>query len=369
MPLSKNSTPSGWNLSVGDWVEVRSKEEILATLDENGCIDGMPFMPEMLAFAGRRFPVFRRAHKTCDTVNKTGGRRVADAVHLADLRCNGAADGGCEADCLLFWKTQWLRRIDGPEGGNPRSLGSVAAATGVTEAGLLAATRAGGSDADPVFKCQATQLPAATSPLKWWNIRQYIEDVTSGNESIVHIVRSAFYAGAYQVIEASRRRPRAQRLLISLYDRFQKIFGGMPYPRKEGRVPAGEITPERKLDLVPGEIVRVRSYEEILGTLDKANKNRGLYFGDEEVPYCGKALRVRSRVTRIIDERSGKMIPIRGGSVILEGAWCKGYYSDRRLHCPRAIFTFWRETWLERIEHTGDARVAGPGGQQRESDG
>ena len=37
-------------LRVGDWVEVRSKDEILSTLDSDGRLDGMPFMPEMFAF-------------------------------------------------------------------------------------------------------------------------------------------------------------------------------------------------------------------------------------------------------------------------------------------------------------------------------
>jgi hypothetical protein len=45
-------------LSIGDWVEVRSKEEILATLDSNGWLDGMPFMPEMLQYCGRKFQVY-----------------------------------------------------------------------------------------------------------------------------------------------------------------------------------------------------------------------------------------------------------------------------------------------------------------------
>ena len=35
-------------LCIGEVVEVRSPEEILATLDENGELDGLPFMPEML---------------------------------------------------------------------------------------------------------------------------------------------------------------------------------------------------------------------------------------------------------------------------------------------------------------------------------
>ena len=42
-------------LTVGDFVEVRSKEEILATLDSSGRLDGLPFMPQMFKYCGRRF--------------------------------------------------------------------------------------------------------------------------------------------------------------------------------------------------------------------------------------------------------------------------------------------------------------------------
>src|SRR5216117_2846919 len=88
----------------GEWIEVRSKEEILATLDKQGCLDGMPFMPQMFEFCGRRLRVAASAHKTCDTIKKTGGRRVEDAVHLDGIRCDGAAFDGCGAACLIFWK-------------------------------------------------------------------------------------------------------------------------------------------------------------------------------------------------------------------------------------------------------------------------
>jgi hypothetical protein len=59
---------------------------------------------------------------------------------------------------------------------------------------------------------------------------------------------------------------------------------------------------------------------------------------------------VRSTVSKCIDERTGKMRPFREQSVILDGVYCKGVYSDRRMFCPRAIFPFWRENWLERAE-------------------
>lgn len=43
------------NLRVGEVVEVLSQEEILATLDRNGELESLPFMPEMLQFCGKRF--------------------------------------------------------------------------------------------------------------------------------------------------------------------------------------------------------------------------------------------------------------------------------------------------------------------------
>src|SRR5689334_21416402 len=99
---------------VGDWVEVRSAAEILATLDQEARLDGLPFMPEMLQFCGKRFRVGASAHKTCDTISTFKGRRMRDAVHLAGLRCDGQGHGGCQASCLIFWKHAWLKPADGP---------------------------------------------------------------------------------------------------------------------------------------------------------------------------------------------------------------------------------------------------------------
>ena len=84
------------NLRAGEIVEIRSKEEILATLDEKGRLDGLPFMPEMLEYCGKLVRLYKSAHKTCDTVDKTGGRQVApNTVHLEGLRCTGEAHGRC----------------------------------------------------------------------------------------------------------------------------------------------------------------------------------------------------------------------------------------------------------------------------------
>ena len=50
-------------LRVGELVEVKSVDEILATLDERGSLKALPFMPEMLKYSGKRFRVSRRAIK------------------------------------------------------------------------------------------------------------------------------------------------------------------------------------------------------------------------------------------------------------------------------------------------------------------
>jgi hypothetical protein len=103
--------PADKPLRRGDVVEVRTAGEIVATLDERGALEGLPFMPEMAAFCGRRFVVERRAERVCDTVDYSGSRRPPETVLLADLRCDGSAHGGCQAECRLFWKEAWLRTV------------------------------------------------------------------------------------------------------------------------------------------------------------------------------------------------------------------------------------------------------------------
>ena len=113
-PMTESSIPHRLSLCADDWVQVRSKEEILSTLDQNGRLEQMPFMPEMFQFCGKTFRVGKRAHKTCDPVNGLQSRRLPDAVHLEGLRCDGSAHAGCQAGCLIFWKEAWIKSVDGP---------------------------------------------------------------------------------------------------------------------------------------------------------------------------------------------------------------------------------------------------------------
>src|SRR5262249_5089117 len=107
------------DLKVGDWVMVRSADEIQATLDANARFEEVPFMPQMLQRCGRKFQVRKRAHKLCDTAFGTGGREMTDAVFLNDTRCDGDNYGGCELRCTIIWKEAWLRRADASEPDRP----------------------------------------------------------------------------------------------------------------------------------------------------------------------------------------------------------------------------------------------------------
>ena len=350
-------------LKVGDWVEVRSKEEILSSLDSNGCLEGMPFMPEMLKYCGKKFQVYKRAHKTCDystpAPNRT--RRMERTVHL-ETRCDGEAHSGCQAQCLLYWKEAWLK----PVGQNSKHLdlgselrpeGDVnqVPTSGCTEALLAAKTQVSNSDGDPTYMCQTTQIPHATTYLAWWDMRQYSEDYWSGNVGIGRLFSGLTYSMYYHLSQAGIGVGPAMRWF---YDKFHWIWCGTLFPRKPGLVPEGSPTPTVTLNLQPGELVRVKPHEEILKSVDACNKNRGMYWDAELVPYCGKAYRVLRRVTNIIDEKTGKMVTMKNPCIVLDTVVCQARYSPCRMLCPKSMYPYWREIWLERVEtDTGDSNI------------
>jgi hypothetical protein len=353
--------PHRLGLRAGDWVEVRSKEEILSTLDKTGRLEQMPFMPEMLQYCGRKFQVGKRAHKTCDPVNGLQSRRLPDAVHLEDLRCDGAAHAGCQAGCLLFWKEAWLKPVPSSGSAVSSSAGAPQNPEPCTEDELLRGTIAAeppvGTEG-PTYVCQATQVAAATTPLPWWNAKQYLEDYRSGNATVLQMLSAFVFWTYHNLSSLGLGFGSAMRWA---YDVFQKTIGGTPYPWRIGRVPKGTRTPTAKLDVQEGETVRVKDYREILETLDEEWKNRGLYFDAEMVPYTQGTYKVLKRVKRIIDEKTGRMINLKNESLILDGVVCQARYAKCRKLCPRAYYHYWREIWVEKVSGAKDSTKAGSG--------
>lgn len=335
------SIPATLGLRAGDWVVVRSKDEILATLDQDACLDGLPFQPEMFAFCGQRMRVAKVAHKTCDNIKQTGGRRMLNAVHLEGGRCDGAAHGGCQADCVFFWKESWLRReSDAPN--------RVQSGQRCTEQTVWERTRARGEEAsdDPVWVCQTTKLYDATTLLPWWDIRQYVRDVTSGNHRATHIASLLIFAGYRKLVGLGF----GYRFLIAFFNAFQRLRGGKPYPLGQGKIPDGERTPAELLDLKVGEWVEIRPQEEILETITRNGFNRGMRYDMEMSKYCGGRYRVQMRVERLINEVTGKMMVMKNPCVQLEDVYCRAQCTTKRLGCPRASNTYWREVWLRRVD-------------------
>lgn len=352
----------------GDWVQVRTPEEILATLDGHGCLDGMPFMPEMLASCGRRLRVFKRAHKTCDTIESYVIRKLERTVHLEDSRCDGSAHGGCQAACLLFWHEAWLRPAAAPPADpQPPHVGAVPPAERGCSMEQLSAATQRGCDAEKGlrFACQATELLNATSPMSTLDPRPYLEDYRSGNIDLRTFLRGALYRVTAFLVRRSERHGRQLGLgdslaktLMACYDALQRLMpSGVPYPRRSGTIPKGQPTPHADIGaLQPGKWVRVKPYREILATLNSDNKTRGLYFDAEHVPYCGKEYPVRSLVTQIIDERTGYMLRFKSPCIILESVVCQGTYCDNRMFCPRSIYPYWRPVWLTPVERPPKSR-------------
>jgi hypothetical protein len=102
------------NLQPGEWVEVKSKEEILATLDEKDAYKGLGWMCNMWKHCGKRYCVYKRLEKM--VLESTGEcRQLKNTVLLEGVTCDGKEWYDCDRSCYHFWREVWLRRVEGPQ--------------------------------------------------------------------------------------------------------------------------------------------------------------------------------------------------------------------------------------------------------------
>jgi hypothetical protein len=302
----------------GKWVVVRSADEILATLDPSGTLDGLPFMPEMLSWCGKTFRIQRRVDKTC--VDGHPIRRFAanDVVVLEGPRCDGGGHDGCKHGCRVYWKQAWLRPVDADS--------SIQHAVGDLD--ILRSRLKVKADEQRYF-CQSTELFRATEdfpPRRHQRMRIALTEIRNGDIGILRALQ-----------------------LLALYLR-QKVLRALGYdnwfrgPHKK--------TPAQSLNLQPGELVRVKSRAEVVQTLDQRMSNRGLALWYEMMRCSGREAEVRYRVDRLINESTGLMreitdtvtLNMRGCGSLGEECLCAGEPGD----CPRGELMYWREIWLER---------------------
>src|SRR5437773_3925528 len=136
----------------GDLVEVKAPEEILSTLDADGTLDHVPFMPEMVEFCGKSFKVSKWVATVCPGPR---GFRADDVFFLDGLRCSGAAHDGCQKACMIMWRQAWLRKVDPAAAAGPVDVESRRR----LEASLRTST------GPTTYFCQASELLKAARPL------------------------------------------------------------------------------------------------------------------------------------------------------------------------------------------------------------
>ncbi|CAN7523938.1 hypothetical protein [Duganella sp. LjRoot269] len=296
-------------------VQVRSLEEILATLDGKGKCDGILFMPEMARFCGAVLNVHRRADKTC--VEGYGMRRLGKAVFLEASRCGGEFHDGCERRCLLFWHERWLVPAPGAKPAAAHAPPAVPAQRFVTRDGER-------------YICQSTELLAATKPLSRWAVAAFACDVWTGEVRLRDFLTLVWLT--------LRRR-------LSDGEEPNAILGENAHPTR------GDLA------LAAGDIVRVKSAPEIARQLDPQGKNKGLGFVPTMLPAIGKQYEVAFPIRKMILEKTGKMIPL-ANTVVLKGIQCGG---PCVANCPRSSDLYWRESWLERpVDKRAGRRPDGP---------
>lgn len=292
-------------LESGELVKVRSVSEIIATLDENRTLEGLPFMPEMLQYCGRKFKVLKPIHKII--VEGLGMRHIKNTVLLDGVLCNGKAHEGCQRMCTVLWKEAWLKRVrvhrpDKSSQSLSKTIDSI----------------------EGKFPCQSVNLSKATDQLQ-----------VSFKES----VKKYFYRYRFE------NRGTLHRICILILYSIMKVKNFLGPNEIDALHGPQATTPTVSLNLQPGELVEIKRKEEILRTLDLRGRNRGLEFINEMQKYCGQQFQVMKRVERIIEEKTGKMREL-SNTVTLKNVVCDG---SSHGFCPRNCILLWREIWLKRV--------------------
>jgi hypothetical protein len=211
----------------------------------------------------------------------------------------------------LWWKGAWIRKLEGDESRGAARSGDVESLRRE-----LRTTKAPGK-----YFCQSTELERVTRPLSTLGrLRIAALDLCLGNAGIIEMIRMI-----------------ASPLFWKTVHTFLPVF-------VEGKL---EKTPTESLGLEPGEMVEVKSAEEIADTLTALGRNRGLRYDHNLNQHCGKKYRVRDRLDRMILESTGEMIFLQN-TVTLQEVRCQCEVSAVG-GCPRRDWAYWREIWLRRV--------------------
>ena len=201
------------------------------------------------------------------------------AVHL-ETRCDGSAHGGCQASCLLFWKDAWLKPVSvvlcgsalvhlDNSSASTRCSSSAVALSGIRRLGLHDYGKA------PWTKnlCTFARPPACLMRPPISNGGMFVSTSKTTVQAMwvsgeFFAVRSISFTTAISNAGIGLGRP-----MRWFYDTFYPLWGGSsfsPQTRNDSRTT--NLLLRLRLDLQPGELVRIKSHKEILKTLNTAKQ-------------------------------------------------------------------------------------------------
>ena len=101
-------------LKPGDKIRVRSKEQIMQTLDKENKLEGCYFMEDMWKYCGTEQKVLKRINYFYD---ERGAEyyKAYNTVILEGIFCSGKLANlmpKCDRNCFLFWREEWLEKIE-----------------------------------------------------------------------------------------------------------------------------------------------------------------------------------------------------------------------------------------------------------------
>jgi hypothetical protein len=107
--------------------------------------------------------------------------------------------------------------------------------------------------------------------------------------------------------------------------------------------------PLRNPKFISGEVVKIKSADEIMKSLDPDTRALdGCLFTEQMQRYCGERYEILKVVSSIFNEHKQRTFKTKSALYILENLICDGNADDFPHKCDHACFLLWHEDWLER---------------------
>lgn len=278
----------------GDTVRVKDRERISGSIQPARKTDGCLFMDQMWDYCGQTFKVSKVVDVFYDERKREHFRPRSSIYILEGLTCEGRMGHfpfQCDRGCFILWHEDWLEKVQESQE-SPQSVGQQPCTAG--------------EESPPM--CQL----------------ECISEIEQQNSWLYSKWRSF-------IMTCSTCKSRVRNTM-------PRHAGDSGYSKTTSQAPRGN-----RDQIHPGDMVKVRSQDEIQNTLDTSGRTRGCLFTEGMEAHCGKEYRVFRRVDHFFDEAKQKTCKC-NNLFLLEGAYCN------RTSCDRNCFYFWHGSWLQKIQ-------------------